>query len=91
IAAGMRSGVWLLEPATDGSFTKTLIDANSSGFEHATHVADLDGDGTPEIYVAADDQKKVRRYTWNGSAFDKTDIADTPARHITWNVQHGTF
>ncbi|MBW2253946.1 MAG: VCBS repeat-containing protein, partial [Deltaproteobacteria bacterium] len=38
IAAGMRSGVWLLEPATDGSFTKTLIDANSSGFEHATHV-----------------------------------------------------
>ena len=38
------------------SFTKELIDADSSGFEHAAGIADLDGDGRPELYVAADDQ-----------------------------------
>jgi hypothetical protein len=91
VAAGMRSGLWLLEPASDGTFAKTSIDANSSGFEHATHLADLDGDGTPEIYVAADDQKKLRRYTWNGSGFDRVDIAEIPPRHITWNLQDGNL
>jgi len=91
VASGMRSGVWMLEPAMDGTFTKVHIDADSSGFEHATHVADLDGNGTPEIYVAADDQKALRRYTWNGQRFDRTDIAEIPPHHITWNIQDGVF
>ena len=39
--------------------TSRSIDADSSGFEHAAYVADLDGDGTLELYVAADDQHEL--------------------------------
>src|SRR5690606_28280688 len=87
LAAGWKSGLWLLEPNGDGTFTTSSIDKDSTGFEHATHVADLDKDGRVEIYVAADDQKAVRRYTWNGTSFDRTVVAPIPADHITWNLQ----
>lgn len=89
VAAGMDSGLWLLRRNDDGTFSNTLIDAKSGGFEHASHVADLDGDGKLEIYVAADKQKEFRSYTWNGQSFDKKSIAPIPAMHITWNVQDG--
>lgn len=87
VAAGMDSGLWLLSLQDDGNFTKTLIDKNSGGFEHATHIADLDGDGKAEIYVAADKQKALRRYIWNGSSFGRKKLADIPEHHITWNIQ----
>jgi hypothetical protein len=91
VAAGYRTGLYVLEPKGDGTFDPKLVDADSTGFEHATHVADLDKDGKAEIYVAADDQRGVRRYTWNGTAFDRTVIAPIPEQHITWNLQDATF
>lgn len=94
IAAGFKSGLWLLEPKADGTFDNVLIDADSGGFEHATHVADLDGDGKLEIYVAADEQKEFRKYTWNGTSFDRTfidKIGPDANSHITWNIQDGVF
>lgn len=87
LAAGYKSGLWLLELQDDGTFAKTLIDGRSSGFEHATHVADLDGDGKLEIYVASDDQRELRRYVWNGERFERTVIGAIPEKHITWNIQ----
>jgi hypothetical protein len=87
VAAMKKAGLWLLTPKADGTFAQTLIDKKSGGFEHATHVADLDGDGKQEIYVAADDQKQIRKYEWNGTAFDREVVADIPPRHITWNIQ----
>ena len=87
VAAGMDSGLWMLSLNEDGSFEKTLIDKNSGGFEHSTHVADLDGDGKAEIYVAADKQKAMRRYVWNGSSFGRKKLGDIPEQHITWNIQ----
>jgi hypothetical protein len=87
IAAGMKSGLWVLQPGEGGTFTPELVDANSGGFEHATHVADLDGDGKLEIYVAADNQHEFRRYTWTGSGFARKVIARIPDGHITWNLQ----
>ena len=91
IAAGMDSGLWLLESKGDGTFDNVLIDKNSGGFEHATHVADLDGDGKLEIYVAADKQKELRQYKWNGESFSRYYIDDIDQSHITWNIQDGTF
>jgi hypothetical protein len=94
VAAGYHSGLWELVPKGDGTFEPTQIDADSGGFEHATHVADLDGDGKLEIYVAADTQKELRRYVWNAETrkFDRTSLgAIGPAdrSHITWNLQDG--
>lgn len=94
IAAGKSTGLWLLTRSDDGTFTNTLIDKDSGGFEHATGVADLDRDTHLEIYVAADDQKEFRQYKWNGSAFDRKvigPIGPADVSHITWNIQDGVF
>ncbi|MCO4744538.1 MAG: VCBS repeat-containing protein [Proteobacteria bacterium] len=91
VAAGFKNGLYLLRPSEDGTFAVETIDANSSGFEHATHAADLDGDGKQELYVAADNQGEVRRYVWNGTGFDRKVIAEIGPSHITWNLQDGVF
>jgi hypothetical protein len=91
VAAAMDSGLWALQPDGDGTFTPELIDAKSGGFEHATHLADLDKDGQMEIYVASDKQKEFRRYVYVDGEYRKEVIAPIPAMHITWNVQDGVF
>ena len=91
VAAAMKSGLWLLDPQKDGSFATTLIEKNSSGFEHTTYGADLDGDGKLELYVAADEQGELNQYVWNGSGFTKNKIGDIPKRTFTWNITVGQF
>src|SRR5262249_44442746 len=55
VAAAFKSGLWLLRPGPDPHqpWSVTSIDRNSSGFEHAAKLADLDGDGRDELYVAS--------------------------------------
>jgi hypothetical protein len=86
VAGALASGLWLFEQQDGGSWKKTLIDPASSGFEHPVHVADLDGDGTPEIYVAAEDQAELRQYRWHGGEFQKTVVAPLRKGDITWNI-----
>ncbi len=91
VAAGMETGLFVLQPAGDGTFTAESVDKQSGGFEHATHVADLDGDGKLEIYVASDRQRQLRRYQWTGTEWKRDKIADFPLDHLTWYVQDGKF
>ncbi len=91
LAAGYKSGLWMLERNADGTFAPTLIDKNSGGFEHASHVADLDKDGKVEIYVASDSQREFRVYTWGGEGFDRKKISGIPKSRITWNLQDTTL
>ncbi len=91
VASAMTSGIWLLKEKGDGSWSVTQIDASSSGYEHATCLADIDGDHVMEIIVASDDQGELREYRWNGSSFTKTLIAPIPKGRITWNVTYGMF
>jgi hypothetical protein len=90
VAAAFKSGLWLLRPGADSeaAWTLTSIDKDSSGFEHASILSDLDGDGADELYVAADDQGEVRRYVWNGTAFDRETIYTraVPGSVFTWNI-----
>ena len=89
IASAMKSGLWLLKKNNAGKWDLSLIDADSSGYEHATFIDDLDNDGTAEIYVASDDQHELRRYKWNSSGFSKEIIARIPDSRITWNITTG--
>jgi hypothetical protein len=91
VAAGMRSGLWLLRPGpapATGRWTKSLIDAASGGFEHASILADLDGDGRDELYVASDNQGEVRRYVWQDGKWAKEVIHTRKpvGSAFTWNV-----
>ena len=91
VAGGLGSGLWLFEQDEAGGWRKTLIDADSSGFEHPVDVADLDGDGTPEIYVGSEDQHELRRYQWKNGAFAKEVLAPLHPGDITWNITDGRF
>ena len=87
VAAAMRSGLWLLRPG-EGKWSTELIDDDSSGFEHASILLDLDGDGRAELYVASDDQHQVRRYMYDGTGWDRDVIweyGDGLGR-FTWNI-----
>jgi hypothetical protein len=88
VAGALSSGLWLIEQ--DGSnWKKTLIDADSSGFEHPVALADLDGDGVLEIYVASEDQQQLREYRWKDGRFAKQVIAPLRKGDLSWNITAG--
>ena len=93
IAAAMKTGLWFLTQTPEGGWTSTNFETNSSGFEHASWAADLDGNGELELYVAADDQRELRQYTWNAASktFDKALIGRIADDTITWNITSGMF
>jgi len=90
IAAAFSSGLWLLRPGDDpnAKWKTELIDRNSSGFEHAAILTDLDGDGIDELYVASDKHKEVRRYVWKGPRRSREVIYKRPDDRpiFTWNL-----
>lgn len=90
VAGALSSGLWLLE--RDGAgWTKTLIDAQSTGFEQPVYVTDLDGDGKAEIYVASEDQHELRQYRWEQGQFVHTVLAPLVPGDITWNITSAKF
>lgn len=90
VAAAFKSGLWLLRPGADPNqrWTVTSIDRESGGFEHASLLTDLDGDGRDELYVASDRDGQFRRYVWNGSRFDREVIFSREVANsvFTWNI-----
>ena len=89
VAAAFQSGLWLLRPGEPGKKWKaTSIDRNSGGFEHAAILADLDGDGGDELYVASDKHNEVRRYVWDGKKLAREVIYKRKAGGgvFTWNL-----
>ena len=91
VATGMNSGLWVLRQEQDETWRASLVDQNSSGYEHAAVAADLDGDGHLEIYVASDRQKELRRYLWQDGHFKKEVIRPLPEDVVTFNVTAGNL
>lgn len=89
VGGSLSAGLWLIEPDGVGGWKTTIIDKDSAGFEHPVCVADIDADGKPELYVAAEDQAALRQYRWNGTGFDRQVIAPLRKGDITWNVTAG--
>ena len=91
VAASMKAGLWFIERDGQDQWSASLIDAQSSGFEHSAYGADLDGDGALELYVAADDQRTLNAYVFKDGAFQKEKIGEIPVNTITWNIVSGSF
>ena len=87
VAAAFKAGIFHIVPGEEG-WTSTRFEQASSGFEHAIYGADLDGDGALELYVAADDQRELKQYTWNAEreSFDKQLLGRLDAQVLTWNI-----
>jgi hypothetical protein len=90
VAAAKDTGLWLLRPGADprAGWSVSLIDSDSKGFEHAAVLADLDGDGVDELYVASDNDREVRRYAWEGDEPVRETIYTRPdvTPILTWNL-----
>lgn len=90
VAASFSRGLWLLRPGNDPNeeWSRESIDRDSGGFEHTSLLADLDGDGTDELYVASDNDGELRRYVWVNGRPRRTVIhSRNEARSmITWNL-----
>jgi hypothetical protein len=85
VGSGLKSGVWLF--TQDGeAWKKTLVDGQSSGYEHPVLIADVDGDGRAELYVGAEDQAELRRWTWKDGRAEKSVVMPLQKGDITWNV-----
>jgi hypothetical protein len=91
VAASMKAGLWFIERDAQDNWSARLIDADSSGFEHSAYGADIDGDGTLELYVAADDQKSFNSYVFRDGSFHKEQIGEIPPNTFTWNIVSGSF
>jgi hypothetical protein len=89
VVTTMRSGVWRLVPPAahgKGAWQPVLIDAEANGFENAAGLADVDGDGRPELYVSADEQDEIRQYRWDGVRMARRTIYGMDHADITWNI-----
>ena len=89
VAATNKKGLWLLRPGSGGSWTKELIASDSSGFEHAAILLDLDNDRRDELYVASDDQKEVRRYRLTDDGNWEREVLwkhEDELSRFTWNL-----
>ncbi|MBW1830559.1 MAG: VCBS repeat-containing protein [Deltaproteobacteria bacterium] len=90
VAASFSKGLWLLRPGKNpkSEWGVESIDRDSGGFEHAALLTDLDGDGTDELYVAADVQGELRRYVWvRGRAKRQVILKrEIPMSRMTWNI-----
>jgi len=90
VAASFSKGLWLLRPGKDpkSEWGIESIDRDSGGFEHAALMTDLDGDGSDELYVAADMQGELRRYVWTRGRAKREVILrrEIPMSRMTWNI-----
>jgi hypothetical protein len=86
VAATHKRGLFLLRPGSPWKID--LIASDSSGFEHASILADLDSDGRDELYVASDDQAEVRRYDWTAEGWKREVLVkfDDGLGRFTWNL-----
>jgi hypothetical protein len=94
VATGMDTGVWRIDKAESG-FVPVQVDGSSGGFEQAAHLADLDSDGRPELYVASerpDRPRELRRYSWSPTgAMSRTVLAQLPGQGLVWGISSGVW
>jgi len=87
VASAFSSGVWVIEREGD-AYVPTCIDAQSGGFEHAAYLADMDGDGAIEMFVADDNSGTVKRYTYDGNTYQSSVVfrRPVPGQAMVWNI-----
>jgi hypothetical protein len=90
VAATHKGGVWLLRRGCDARapWSAEIVARDSTGFEHAAVLADLDGDRTDELYVANDGALKVEQYVWQGGRIVRSVLYTHPAgeKILTWGI-----
>ncbi len=87
VAAAFSSGVWVIEK-NGATYSKKSIDTKSGGFEHAAYIADLEGDGKQDLYVANDRGGTIVRYIPKAGRFQSKILnrRAVPSQAMVWNI-----
>jgi hypothetical protein len=89
VAASFSKGIWLFEPGQNVPFSARMLTQETGGFEHASLLADIDGDGQVELFVADDTHGRLLRFDWNNGQLSQPQALHTrtvPQSAITWNL-----
>ena len=90
VASTHKSGLWLLRHGRDprAPWSAEIIASDSTGFEHAACLADLDGDRVDELYVANDGAGRVDRYVWEDGRIVRTVLFTHSKGEnvLTWSI-----
>ncbi len=88
VASAFSAGVWVIEYSGDAGYTSECIDSRSGGFEHATYISDIDGNGKMELYVADDKSGTIKRYEYLAGTYQSTIINRriVPSQAMVWNI-----
>ena len=87
VATAFSSGVWLIKHVGE-AYKLSSIDPKSSGFEHAAYMADIDGDGQKELYVADDKRGIISTYEYIAGMYRPKIIfrRANPGEAMVWNI-----
>ncbi len=88
VASAFSAGVWVIEHSAADGYSAECIDSKSGGFEHATYISDIDGDGKMELYVADDKSGTIKRYEFVDGTYQPTIIYRriVPSQAMVWNI-----
>jgi hypothetical protein len=86
VAGCGRSGLWLLEPG-DPPWRVPRLDPSATAVETAVALADFDRDGVAEIYVAADDRRRVLGYRARGAGFERSELLEIAGDAMTFGLE----
>lgn len=87
VASCSRQGLWWLRPQPGDRWFVERIDASSTAVELAIALADLDHNGRPEIFVAAEDQGLLRAYQWESEGFRRHDLLQIPTDVMSFSLE----
>jgi len=89
LASTMSSGIWKLWPKEGDTWTKRRIarPSHTGGFEHATIIYDIDGDGDDDVLAVADTKKKLQWFRDKGDTYERIEAMPIEIEGFTWNVE----
>jgi hypothetical protein len=86
VAGCGRTGLWLIE-TDSASWEVKLVDPSATAVETAVALADLDRDGMAEIYVAADDRRRVLSYRFRDGGFERSELLELAGDAMTFGLE----
>lgn len=89
IAATFKQGIWMFESSSTLPLKGKVLTRDTGGFEHASLLADIDGNGELELFVADDTHGRLVRFQWADGQLGSPEVLLTrtvPRSAMTWNL-----
>lgn len=89
VASTNKDGIWTISREDGGEWKRKRIArrTHTSGFEHATILFDMDGDGNDDVIAASDDKQLLQRFYWDGKRkYEREELMPINVEGFYWNL-----